>query len=73
MSKINVTTTAFFFIVCLFLVVLTLRCCMQAFCGCSEQGLFLVAEAGLPVAGGFFCRGALSLGHADSAAVVHGA
>ena len=59
-SKITVTTTAFFFIVYLVLVVLKLRCCMQAFSGCTEQGLFLVAEAGLPMAGGFSLRSSVS-------------
>ena len=36
--------------ICLFLAVLGLRCCAQAFSSCNEQGLLFVAVRGLLIA-----------------------
>ena len=39
-----------FYFIYLFLAVLSLRCCVQAFSSCGEQGLLFVAVCGLLIA-----------------------
>ena len=48
-----------------FLVVLGLCSCLQAFSGCSEQGLLSSCAAWAPPCNGFACGGAQALGLSD--------
>ena len=59
-----------FMFIYLFLAVLGLRCCMEAFSSCGEQWLLLVA-ARAPHCGGFSCW-ARALGAWVSAVAAHG-
>ena len=69
----------FFFFFNLFLAVLGLRCCTQAFSSCGEQGLLFVAVRGLLIAvaslvveHGLQAHGLQQLWHTGSVVVAHG-
>ena len=56
----------------LFMVASGLRCCMRAFCSCSERGLLFVAVRGLLIAvASLYCR-ARALGARASVVVAVG-
>ena len=56
----------------LFLALLGLRCCVQAFSGQGERGLLFVAVRGLLIAVASLCCGAQALGARASVVVAHG-
>ena len=60
---------SFFFF---FLPALGLRCCVQAFSSCGEQGLLFVAVRGLRIAVASLCCGAWTLGAQASVVVARG-
>ena len=54
--------SSFFVVVCLFLALLGLHCCAQAFSGCGEPGLLPSCNAQASHCGGFLCQGARAPG-----------
>ena len=73
------TIISFFFLIFLFLAVLSLRCCMRAFFSYGERGLLFVAVRGLLIVAaslvaehGLQARGLQQLWHAGSVIVARG-
>ena len=54
--------SSFFVVVYLFLAMLGLHCCAQAFSACGEPGLLPSCSAQASHCGGFLCRGARAPG-----------